>query len=107
MSLRLNTQSMRWVRLGPRRILASEAFIDTKRGIGRFVTGPRSCAGAIVGLASPSKMTTTLKRESTDFIACIRFLPAHAMGFLCPAHSCATLTATKIERKRKEGHDVI
>ena len=43
---RTNSQSTRWSRLGPRRALALSARIETKRGSGRLVTGPRAGSAA-------------------------------------------------------------
>ena len=43
---RTNAQSTRWSSDGPRRALAVSARIETKRGSGRLVTGPRPRLGA-------------------------------------------------------------
>src|SRR5690554_1074834 len=78
MSRRVKTQSIRCVRLGPRRTLPSAAFSDTKRGRGRFVTCPRSCAAAQNGKV----IAIDIAKNVWDSLIISRFLPVLASRVL-------------------------
>src|SRR6056297_2769756 len=73
---------MRWPRLGPRRTLASAALIETKRGSGRFVTGPRSVAGRTDSSARAVTAQTIRAVRTANRIPRNRSMRLSCRGFL-------------------------
>jgi hypothetical protein len=84
-------QSTRWVKDGPRRTLPSLALSETKRGMGRFVTGPRLALSAVAEKVK-SKVQST--RHITDKIIFFIVPPAVIKACLFLPYLALTLCAT-------------
>ncbi len=108
---RTNSQSTRWSRLGPRRALALSARIDTKRGSGRLVTGPRVGSAArrrrrqaARGRREQRSASRRCSRPSGPWSSCSRASCREVSGFLRPSRAIIGLEHNHNQCRRETGN---